>query len=216
MALEKIDVLALGRGNLTDNSNAAIGFSSNSPVDLWSAGPTYAQYNVVEYSGRVYRSKVAGNTANQPDISPNQWETLYIGVKDGDFAYVVNGANSAVQQRVAGAWTVLGDAPITVSLVDGQASPAPAVVYIGSTKAFGKFEYTLRRGSGQGRKRKGLMNILNDTLTVAEYDHTFNEIGTDVNSWLTIDILAGNVRVMYTSGLEGVALELKYSLKGWT
>lgn len=216
MALEKIDVLALGRGNLTDNSNAAIGFSSNSPVDLWSSGVTYAQYNVIEYSGRVYRSKVASNLANQPDISPNQWETLYIGVKDGDFAFIVNGANSLIMQRVAGAWTGLGDSAIQVTLVDGQASPTPAFVFIGSTKSFAKMEYTLRRGVGQGRRRKGVMNILNDNISVVERDHYFNDIGTDVNAWITVDMSGANVRVLYTSGAESIPLDMKYTLKGWT
>ncbi len=215
MALEKIDVLALGRGNLTDNSNAAIAFSTNNTMAGWDIGTTYAQYNVVEYSGRVYRSKIASNTGNQPDTSPNQWETLYVGVKDGDIAFVVNGSASMVQQRVSGAWTVLGDSPATLTLTDGQLTPTPAFVYLGSTKAFGKMEYTIRRGTGHGRKRKGVMNILSDTLTQVEHDHYFNDIGADVNVWLSVDMSGGNVRVLYTSGLEGTAIEMRYTLKGW-
>jgi len=216
LALEKIDVLALGRGNLTDNTNAILAFSANNLVDFWDVGISYGQYNVVEYSGRVYRSKVVGNLANQPDLSPNQWETLYIGPKDGDFAFVIAGANSTILQRVAGAWSNLGAAPATVALVDGQVAPAPAIVFLGSSRAFAKAEYTLRRGSGQGRKRRGQFNALNDTISVIEWDHQFNEIGSDVNAWLFWDMNAGNARLMYTSGLEGVTLELKYTLKGWT
>lgn len=216
MALEKIDVLALGRGNLTDNSNAAIAFSANNLVATWSGAEVYAQYNVVEYSGRMYRSKIAGNTANQPDTSPNEWETLYITPKDGDLAVVVASGSSTVLQRVNGVWNPLTPSPITVALVDGQVAPADAVVFLGTSKAFAKLNYTLRRGSGQGRRRRGSFNALNDTVSAIDWDHEFNEIGTDVNAWLFWDMSGGNARLRYTSGLEGVTLELKYTLEGWT
>lgn len=216
MALEKIDVLALGRGNLTDNSNAAVAFSSNNAVALWSSGITYAQYNVVEYSGRVYRSKVASNLANQPDTSPSQWETLYLGVKDGDVAFVINGGASTILQRAGGVWGDLGNAPATVALVDGQLSPADAVVFLGSDKSWALIQATIRRGSGQGRKRVSLYNVLNDNVSDVEYDHKFTDIGADINVTFTWTMAGGNVHMQYTSVSEGNAIEMKYTIKGWT
>ena len=216
MALEKIDVLALGRGNLTDNSNAAIVFSANNFVALWDSGVTYAQYNVVEYSGKVYRSKVASNLANQPDTSPNQWETLYIGVKDGDIAYVVAGNASDVIQRIGGIWRDLGGAPVTVALVDGQVSPADALVFLGSDRSWAKIEYTLRRGIGQNRKRKGVYEVLNDNASDVEYSHAFTDIGSDIEVSVTWSMAGGNVHMQYTSVSEGNAIEFKYTLKGWS
>lgn len=216
MALEKIDVLALGRGNLTDNSNAIIAFSSNNIVALWDIGTSYSQYNVIEYSGRVYRSKINANLANQPDTSPNQWETLYIGVKDGDVAFVIQGATSTILQRAGGVWVDLGRTPIAISLVDGQLTPADAIVFVGSDKSWAKIEATVRRGVGHGRKRKSLYNVLNDNASVIEYDHTFTDIGLDINVTFTWAMAGGNVHMQYVSDLEGVAIEMTYSLLGWS
>lgn len=216
LALQKIDVLALGRGNLTDNSGAVIMFTANNLVGIWAGGTTYAQYNVVEYSGRVFRSKIAGNLGNQPDVSPNEWETLYVGPKDGDVAIILDGANSSISQRISSNWTVSGNTTVIVALADGQVSPADAFVFVGSNLAFAKVEYTLKRGTGEGRKRKGLFNVLNDTATTVEYDHQFTDIGADVNVYMFWDMSGGNVRLRYTSGAEAVAIELKYTLQGWT
>ena len=216
MALTKIDVLAIGRGSLTDNSNAAIVISANNLIALWSSSTTYAQYNVVEYSGKMYRSKVGSNLNNQPDISPNQFEVLYVAPKDGDLAVIINGGTSSIVQRSGNAWAALSGTPLSVSLVDGQVSPADAVVFVGAAKSFAKLEYTLSRGGGQGRKRKGLFNVLNDNATTVEYDHTFNEIGLDVNATFSWTISGGNVHLQYVSGLEGVSLAMQYTLGGWS
>lgn len=216
MALEKIDVLALGRGNLTDNSNAAIAFSANNTVALWSIGITYAQYNIVEYSGRVYRSKVASNLANQPDTSPSQWETLYLGVKDGDIAFVINGGASTILQRAGGVWSDLGSAPATIALVDGQVSPADAIVFLGSDKAAATLRATIRRGAGHGRKRMSTYKVLNDTVSGVEYSHNFDDIGLDIAVTFTWSMAGGNVHMQYTSAAEGNPIEMKYTIEGWT
>jgi hypothetical protein len=160
MALTKVDSLSIGRGSLSDNTNAVICFTSNCPLALWDAFISYTQYNCVEYSGKVYRSKIVGNANNQPDISPSDWEVLYSGVKDGDVSFIIAASNSTVSQRVAGVWQAIGGVPVTVALTDGQLTPTDAIVFIGATKAWGQLDYTIRRGSGQGRKRRGRMNIL--------------------------------------------------------
>jgi hypothetical protein len=215
MAINKFDVLALGRGQLADNTWAAIVFTSNNLVEFWDIGKSYNQYNVVEHSGRVYRSKVGSNIANSPDLSPNQWETLYVGPKDGDAAFVIDGAMSTLCQRANGIWAPINGQPLTVLLNDNQVVAADAVVFVGATKTFGKCEYTLKRGSGEGRKRKGTFNILNDSSTSLSYDHEFMDIGLDVNVSMYWDISGGNARLRYTSGNEGVAITLKYILNGW-
>lgn len=118
MALNKIDVLAVGRGSLVDNTNAVVTFSSNNLVADYGPAISYSQYNVVEYGGHAWRSKVNANINNQPDISPNHWELLYKNVKDGDIAFVINGILSTVVQRTASTWTTL--ASQTSPIVDAD------------------------------------------------------------------------------------------------
>jgi hypothetical protein len=215
LALNKIDVISLGRGNLTDNSNAAIMFSANNLVSTWTAITTYAQYNVVEYSGKVYRSKVASNLNLQPDTNPNSWEVLYSSPKDGDVAFIINGASSQILQRKGTVWSDITGQPLTISLTDGQLVATDAFVFLGSQLPFAKVEYTVKRGSGEGRKRKGEYNILNDASLAFEYDHEFLDIGVFVNVTFSWAMSAGFVRLRYTSVNEGSPIELKYSLRGW-
>jgi hypothetical protein len=215
MATQKIDVLALGRGDLSNNANAAIVFSANNIVALYSAGTTYSQYNVVEYSGNVYRSKINSNTGNTPSSSPSSWETMYIGVKDGDVAYVFSGANSTTLQRINSLWQDLAGQPATVALVDGQVSPADAFVFLANGKSYAQVNYTIRRGSDQSRKRFGTYNVSNDNFSTVQYDHGYNQIGADVEVTVSWALTGGNVRMQYTSVSEGLPIELRYTIKGW-
>jgi hypothetical protein len=215
VSLNKFDVLALGRGALTDNSNAIIAISSNNVVGTWSSSTTYAQYNVVEYSGKVYRSKIPANLNNQPDTSPSQWEVLYSGPKDGDVSFAILGSQSTIFQRQGGAWRDLVGQSVAVPLTDGQLTPADAVVFLASARPFAHIEYTVRRGFGHDRKRKGDFDILTDTSFSIEYSHSFTEIGSDVNVSLTPTISGGNVHLTYTSVNEGFPIELRYSIRGW-
>ena len=217
MGTYKVDTLSIGRGSLSDNTNSITAFSSNNSVGSWSSATTYAQYNCVEYSNKVYRSKIVSNTNNQPDISPNQWETV-CNTKDGDIAFIIANSSSTVMQRVGSVWSNIGGSPATISLNDGQLTPATAITFVGLSKAWAQLEYTVRRGSGHSRKRHGTMNILNDTVvTDVVYDHQFQDIGSDVNVTLTPVASAGNVALQYISTAESVAIELKWNIsKGWT
>ena len=47
----------------------------------WVSTTTYAQNSAASFGGSLYRSKVAGNLNNQPDVSPTQWELI---VSKGD------------------------------------------------------------------------------------------------------------------------------------
>lgn len=214
MALNKIDVLSLGRGSLKDNDNAIIAFSANNIVADWSAATTYAQYNIVEHSGKVYRSKVASNLANDPTSSPSQWETLYSNVKDGDICFVISGADSTILQRANGTWKAYRHPAIHLSLTEG-AYQSSALTFIGGSYHFAKMEYTIKRGSGEGRKRVGTLDILNDGTSDISYSHEFTEIGDDVNVWLTPTISAGIVDIKYDSAFEGNDIFMEYKLLGW-
>jgi hypothetical protein len=218
MALQKIDILSLGRGNLTSNSNAIVAFSANAAVDSWDSSLTYNQYNIVEYNLKIYRSKISANLANSPDSSPDEWETLYGGVKDGDVAFVFNGNSSTIMQRINDRWTELVPRPIEINLIDG-AVDEEAVVFLASEYDWAKIEYVLHRDSGAERKRRGSMNVLNDNLNgLIEYDHEFNEIGTDVNVDMYLVHEGGNAKLKYTSGSgvpEGTPITLRYALTGW-
>ncbi len=214
MAKQKIDVLSVGRGSLQDNTNSIVSFSANNMVGTWSGANVYAQYNIVEYSGKVYRSKVAGNTANQPDISPNQWETLYNDVKDGDIAFVYNGATSTVLQRAAGAWNSLNGVPVSVALVDGQLVAAAGFSY---PAAFSRMEitYSITRGANN-RIREGHYVVLNDGAGNIEFSEDHTLFGNDLNVTFEGFFAVGpNIEWHYTSVAETVPITLHYSLRGW-
>ncbi len=128
MATQKIDSILLGRGALNDNAYSPAFFTSNSPVDYWSNSTTYAQYNCVEHGGIVYRSKTAGNLGNTPSSSPANWEVLYKGTKDGDFAVII-GSGATLMQRQGGFWLVFGNHPAKVIIYDeivDVIAPAPS------------------------------------------------------------------------------------------
>ena len=216
MAIQKNDAIAIGRGNINQNSESPVIFAANNTPETWLISITYAQYNVVEHSGKIYRSKIAGNTGNTPFSSPSQWETYVNQIKDSDVCIVASGANSSMYQRIAGIWGAVGSATLTMSLNDGQLTPAPAITFLGSLRAFSKIEYTVRRGFGHGRKRKGVFNILNDTISAINYDHEFVEIGIDTNVTLTPTMSGSDMVLEYTSAAESVAIEMKYILTGWT
>ena len=117
MAVTKNDVLVLGRGFLNDNSQGAVIFTANNIVAYWDSSYTYSQYNVVEYAGSVYRSKINSNTTNEPDVSPSAWEVLYNGTKDGDFAFII-GTGATILQRESGFWVVFGNHPAAAAFYD--------------------------------------------------------------------------------------------------
>jgi hypothetical protein len=113
MAINRFDVLQLGRGPITNATDAATIFTANNTVTFYSALTVYAQYNVAESGGHMWRSKVAGNVGNLPSASPNFWERLYSGTKDGDFAFVI-GSGATIMQRQGGLWLVFGNHPATL------------------------------------------------------------------------------------------------------
>jgi hypothetical protein len=214
MAKNKIDVLSIGRGGLQDSSNAVHGFSSNNTVAVWAGGNTYAQYNTVEYGTKIYRSKVAGNIGNQPDTSPNQWETLYDGVKDGDFAFVYAGASSTTLQRANGLWASINGVPVPVSLVDGQLVPAVAFSYPATFRR-AEIIFSITRGA-DARIKEGKWTVLNDGAGNVEYSEEFTLMGADVNVFDQGFAASGpNIEWSYTSALETVAITLHWQLRGW-
>jgi hypothetical protein len=106
MGSTRLDILSLGRTNTVAKTGPNV-FTANNVPAAWSGTTTYAQYNVVEYGTAVYRSKIAGNIGNQPDISPNEWERLYTNLSDGDAVYIFNGAQSGKRMRIGGQWVKL-------------------------------------------------------------------------------------------------------------
>lgn len=187
----------------------------------WDIITTYSSGDAILYQGISYNSLQAANTGNQPDISPLWWSP--VDGKDGDVwmeipaaAYPIGGGDVELYLKANNTWQGVKGTPVTVALVDGQLTPAVAFEFPASTFRYAKVEYTIKRGSGHGRKRKGMFEILNDgTSPNPVYSHEYNEIGNDVNVPFIIDYSGGKVRVLYTSVLEGVVIECKYVVKGW-
>jgi hypothetical protein len=215
MATQKTDLLIVGKGDIRNNADSAIVFSSNILVGAWDLAVTYVAGNVVEYSGYLYRCLLT-NTNSTPSLVNADWEVLLAGPKDGDIALIVNGATSNMQQRQSGMWVSSYDVPVTMNLVDGQLTPAVAITFLGNAFNYADFIYTIKRGPLHGRKRKGEMTILNDGSTALDYSNEWTDIGSDVNVVLTPVMNAGNVEIQYTSAAEGIVISLKYLLKGWS
>lgn len=215
MAIQKQEVVGLGPSGLNDNSATSFIFSSFGPIGAWDVSTAYAQNQCVEYNGNVYRSNVATNTGNQPDITPISWTQIYRGVKDGDIC-IVNLTNAAdYRQRNNGIWVSLANVPNSITLVDGQLVSAVAFQYLGSSFPFAKVEYTLRRSAGTGIQRKGVFELLNDGTSSVQYSHQFEELGPDVGCDITIGMSGGNVQLSYTSSNQGLPLTLLYTIRGW-
>lgn len=226
MAVTKQSSIKLGQGSLTTkNGESQIFCEQRAPVNgvpsesAWSVGTTYSLADPVRYGEFYYNSLQAGNLGNQPDISPLWW--IQIDGKDGDMwiqvpaaGYPTGGSDVSFYQKKSNSWLNLAFSPLKISLVDGQLTSETAFQVLGSAFRYLEIDYTIRRGSGHGRKRAGKIVVLNDGSNVT-HDHSFTEIGSDVNVPFDVDISGGNVRLRYTSVLEGSAIELAYYLKGW-
>jgi len=217
MSQQKQNIVSVGPGQMNQYKTYTSDIiSSSGQCDFWSTGKTYADLNIVEYSGNWYRSIQAGNIGNQPDITPTYWRLEKVGVKDGDICLVNNGNKSDTQQRIAGVWRSLANQPLRISLVDGQLTPAVAVQFNAASFPFAVIDYTIRRGSGHGRKQRGRFIILNDGTGTLNYSLEYEEIGTDVEVTMTPVLVGGWVQMQYTSvDNGGVAIEFGYDLKGW-
>jgi hypothetical protein len=214
MAVQKTEALSLGIGALPDHLRSLVVFSSAGNVSSWSSTETYTPDKTVEYSNSIWRC-VTSNFNSVPAITNANWQLVYKNVKDGDICLSFDGISSNILQRINGIWEAYKENTITVNLVDGQTTPTPAITFIGNTSYYSKLEYTIKRGSGEVRKRAGSMNILNDGNLGLSYDHEFMEIGNDVNVWITPVINAGTVELQYTSDLENELITFTYLLKKW-
>jgi hypothetical protein len=194
VAVQKSDILILGQGGLTDNSQGSVLITANNAVAYWLNTTTYSQFNVVEYAGSMYRSKIFSNVGNQPSTSPSDWQVLYRNPKDGDFAFTI-GSGATILQRELSVWTVFGNHPAISASYDEQidfvaSSPGPhqmvGPVFSGtnislppnSRTLFSTEFYTVGSGS--------LELFLNgDKLLVSD---DYDEVGTDGSSSNQIQI----------------------------
>ena len=215
MAQEKLNVMAVGPGNMTSPVATARLFASNLACAPYNPAATYAVNNVVEYSGNVFRSLQGSNVGNTPSSGSAYWHLELVGIQDGDVCFVVNGSYSSIQQRAGGLWGSVSGQPVSVALVDGQLTTADAFTFSGSYLPYAEIQYTIRRGAGQGSKRKGSLTILNDGSGTFQYSHEFLELGTDVSVTLVLSMAGGTFHVGYTSVATGAAITFEYTLKGW-
>lgn len=213
MSVYKSEVIIIGTGAINANSASPQVASSNIAIGIWSSAITYAVGNLVEYSGVVYRSLIASNLNNEPDINPADWETVLTTVNDGDIVLVKNGTSSNIQIRIGGAWVSIVETPVQVALLGNQASPQPAITYVGANLPYVKITYTVM--TALGREKEGVINILNDGSATVQWRNTFGQIGTPINVIFSVSISGGNVSLNYTSVGESTPITLKYTMTGW-
>jgi len=228
MATTKYKGLKLGPGAINNKTDESEFFVSNrlpyngTPgIAQYSSVATYGLGDAVLYQGVSYNSLQAGNTSNQPDTSPLWWSE--VDGKDGDIwiktpsaGFPTGGSDVEMYIKASNVWQGTKGTPFVVSLVDGQLTPATALEYPSSAFRYAQIDYTVKRGTGDGRKRSGTLTVLHDgSSPTPVYSHEFNEIGIDINCPFTVSYSGGNVKILYTSVNEGVALELKYVIKGW-
>ncbi|MGH7241143.1 MAG: hypothetical protein ACREGB_02485, partial [Candidatus Saccharimonadales bacterium] len=118
MAQQKLEALIVGKGNMLSSTGSTTVIAGSNQIDFYSSVVAYDAENIVEYSGKIYRSLTNTNTNNQPDISPTDWEVYLTSVQDGMLAVAVAGINSDLRMRINGAWTSAIGKPQSASLVD--------------------------------------------------------------------------------------------------
>jgi len=227
MAIAKVSGLKIGPDNINSKNLECEVFSfdrkpkDGTPATLeWASGTTYNTGDAVLFEEISYNSLTNSNNGNQPDTSPLNW--VVVDGKDGDLwiqvpagGFPAGGGDTEIYIKNFTVWRPLsGSNPKTISLVDGQTTEATAFEFPSGFLPYATIEYTVRRGSGHGRKRKGVFNILNANAD-PEFTHELLEIGSDINVPFSVDYSGGKIRLRYTSVLESSAIELRFLLKGW-
>jgi hypothetical protein len=227
MALPKYSGLKLGPGAFNEKSlesqvyiEPAVPRNGTVGIIAWNTGTSYNTGAPVLYDNISYNSLTSGNVGNQPDISPSDW--VQVDGKDGDIwiqvpaaGYPAGGADTEMYIKNNTVWRPFSGAnPIKVFLNDGQIAEDSAIEFPAGLFPYCELVYTVKRGAGDNIKRAGKFIILNDGGSV-NYSHEFNEIGIDVLVPFSVDLSTGNVRLRYTSALQGNTIELRYNLKGW-
>lgn len=216
MSQQKQNIVSIGPGQMNQHGGQTSNIiASSDQCDFWDISKSYANLAIVEYSGDLYRSLSGGNVGNQPDTATAFWRKELVSTKDGDICIAVNGNKSDVQQRLGGVWKSIAGQPLRISLVDGQLVPAVALQYNAANFPYAVVDYTIRRGSGHGRKQHGTMTIMNDGSGTLNYSLEYEEIGSDVQVSIVPVLNAGWVQLQYTSVVNGVTIEFAYELKGW-
>ena len=233
MAIQKLQGLKLGVGNLTDkdieseifvaNFEPNSGSVSDSP---YNAAATYALGQNVTYLGRYWVSLVASNLGNQPDTSPTEWEEVH--GKDGDIwiktpadGFPAGGPDVQLYIKASTEWVPLSSTnPFTAYLTDNQVAADTAFEYPLSLFPNAEITYTIRRDTipalvpSFGKYKQGKYIVLYNGIDL-DWTHEFSEVGNDVGVVLTFDVSSDKIRARYTSANQSQDIEMRYIIRGW-
>lgn len=235
MAMQKFEHLRLGPGNIQQRDGECELFvSKNEPRNgsiagaiSYNSGNSYSIGNVVIYKTEYYVSLTNANLGNAPDVSPLSWSL--INGKDGDVwikvpnvvDYRVGGSDVEMYLKNNGSWVSVTNAnPFTVVLLDNQPAPVICISYPASLLPFATIKYTLRRDvipavvPSYSQIQEGLLTVINDG-SAANLTHEYSSNGIEIGVNFSVSVLAGTVRILYTSTLQSKKIELRYILKGW-
>jgi len=233
MAIQKLQGLKLGSGNLTDkNIESEIFVANFEPTGgtvsgtVWAASSTYAISQNVTHLGKYYTSLIAGNMGNDPETSPTEWQEVH--GKDGDIwikvpedGFPTGGVDAQIYLKTSSFWVPLSSAnPFTEYLNDNQIAEETAFSYPLSIFPMAEITYSIRRDTipsispSYGKYKEGRYVVLYNGVDV-DWTHEFSEVGNDVGVSLTFDVSGGNVRVRYTSQNQTQGIEMRYVIRGW-
>ncbi len=235
MAMQKFEHLRLGPGNIQQRDGECELFVSKSEprngsivgLTPYASGNSYSIGNVVSYKTQYYASLTNLNTGNAPDVSPSQWSL--INGKDGDVwikvpnvaDYRLGGSDVEMYVKNNGNWVSVTNAnPFTVILNDNQVAAAIAISYPAVLLPFATVQYTLRRDTipaalpSYAQIQEGTMTVISDGAT-ANFTHDYSANGIDMGVDFSVDVVAGVVRISYTSTSQSKQIEFRYILKGW-
>lgn len=167
-------------------------------VRRWSDSPG-GPAGIPSYSGGVSGIAAAGsNTQIQYNDSGN------FGA-DADFTWdKTNNVLTIANLNITGL--------ATATLADNTASPAVAFQYSASTYPFVVIEFSIKRDT---QYQVGRMLIVSDGTTASITVDSTNASG-DPGITFSVDISAGQVRLLYTSTSTTFTPQLKYSMRRWT
>lgn len=219
MAIQKVESLLIGRGDLLNNTKSSFVFSSSYPLATWDANIPYPIEAVVEYNSKYWRAITSGigyGPNPTPDIDTSNWALLSNSPKDGDIAYIVAGFSSDVNLRQNSVWVSLSNTPISGTINNNSTgNPLNSLNLLPlSVARAATIEYSI---SNNGAYRIGTMRYNSDGSSVQLSDTDIVDIGGDVGVTFDAAVVGSSIQISYDSvNLNPSPGTINYRILRWS